>query len=64
MSDRGGKNGRVLVATYLLASGFFHNKTMKAGADITAAPLLLTNAPTPPELTELVIEHYEQAIRP
>lgn len=54
--------GRVLVATYLLAPGFFHNKTLKAGADITAAPLLLPDAPTPPELTELVIEHYEQAV--
>ncbi|MBD2762709.1 hypothetical protein IEE92_09125 [Kocuria sp. cx-116] len=62
-SARGGKHGRVLVATYLLAPGFFHNKTVTAGADITAAPLLLTDAPTPPELTELVVEHYEQAIQ-
>lgn len=58
-SDREGTRGRVLVATYLLAPGFFHDKTLRAGADITAAPLLLPDAPTPPELTELVIEHYE-----
>ena len=64
VSGGGGKDGRVLVATYLLAPGFFHNKTVEAGADITAEPLLLADAPTPPELTELVSEHYEQAIRP
>ena len=61
-ANRGGTSGRVLVATYLLAPGFFHNKTLKAGADITAAPLLSPDAPTPPELIELVIEHYEQAV--
>ncbi len=56
-----GVTGRVLVATYLLAPGFFHTKTLKAGADITAAPLLLPDAPTPPELVDLVIEHYESS---
>ncbi len=61
--DPGGNNARVLVATYLLAPGFFHTKTLKAGADITAAPLLLPDEPTPTELTELVVEHYEQAVR-
>ena len=60
---RGSPTGRVLVASYLLAPGFFHDKTVAAGADLTAEPLLLPDGPPPSELTELVIEHYRASAR-
>lgn len=63
LSGRGSAVGRVLVATYLLAPGFFHDKAVAAGADLTAEPLLSPDAPPPAELTQLVIEHYELRAR-
>ncbi|MDO4919647.1 sirohydrochlorin chelatase [Kocuria sp.] len=53
--------GRVLLAPYLLAPGFFHGRTLDAGADVVAQPLLVDPGEVPPELGELVTEHYRQA---
>jgi sirohydrochlorin ferrochelatase len=48
-------DGRVLIATYLLAPGYFASLAEGAGADVVTAPLL-TAASTPPELVEVVVE--------
>lgn len=53
--------GRVLVVPYLLAPGFFHGRALAAGADVTAGPLLVAGDGVPPELVELVVEHYREA---
>ena len=53
---------RVVVASYLLAPGYFADLAAEAGGDVTSAPLLLEGAATPPELVELVIERHAAAI--
>lgn len=51
--------GRVFVATYLLAPGFFAGRAAAAGADVTTEPLLTADGPVPPELVEIVGELYD-----
>lgn len=53
--------GRVLVASYLLAPGFFHDRALAAGADVTAEPLLTAGSGVPPELVALAAERYRAA---
>jgi NAD(P)H-dependent nitrite reductase small subunit len=58
-------NARVVVATYLLAPGYFATLAGEAGADATSAPLLLdpTSAATdatPTELITIVSELYSR----
>jgi sirohydrochlorin ferrochelatase len=48
--------GRVVVAAYLLAPGYFHDRLGEAGADVVTAPL----APHP-RLVEVVLDRYEAA---
>ncbi|NYD66568.1 sirohydrochlorin chelatase [Agromyces atrinae] len=50
---------RVVIASYLLAPGFFHDRLREAGADLVSAPL----APDP-RLADLVIERYRSAPAP
>uniref|UniRef100_UPI000ADFB7F4 sirohydrochlorin chelatase n=1 Tax=Cellulosimicrobium cellulans TaxID=1710 RepID=UPI000ADFB7F4 len=47
---------RVVVAAYLLAPGFFHDRLQAAGADVVTAPL----APDP-RLTAIVLDRYADA---
>ncbi|MBT0994548.1 sirohydrochlorin chelatase [Cellulomonas sp. DKR-3] len=47
---------RVVVASYLLAPGYFLDRVLEAGADVVAAPL----APDP-RLAELVLRRYDEA---
>jgi sirohydrochlorin ferrochelatase len=47
---------RVVVAAYLLAPGFFHDRLLEAGADVVTAPL----APDP-RLTSIVLDRYADA---
>jgi NAD(P)H-dependent nitrite reductase small subunit len=54
---------RVVIATYLLAPGYFASLAAAAGADLTSAPLLADGTP-PPELVELVAERYDSAFLP
>jgi len=54
---------RVVVATYLLAPGFFADLAARAGGDVTAAPLLVAGAEAPDELVEVVVERYGAAVR-
>lgn len=48
--------GKVAIASYLLAPGFFHDRLAKAGADAVTAPLLPA-----PLLAELAIERFDAA---
>jgi len=50
---------RVVVASYLLAPGYFQDLAMRAGADVVAQPLLVADGPVPRELVEIVVERYD-----
>ena len=54
--------GRVLLVPYLLAPGFFHGRVLAAGGDVAAEPLLVHPGSVPPELVELTVEHYREAV--
>ncbi|MFF2316368.1 sirohydrochlorin chelatase [Arthrobacter sp. NPDC058097] len=49
--------GRVVVASYLLAPGFFHDQLAKAGADLVTEPLLPS-----PVVAEIALERYDAAL--
>jgi len=49
---------RVVVATYLLAPGFFADLAARSGADVVTPPLLLADEATPPELVDILLERY------
>lgn len=46
--------GRVVVASYLLAPGYFYDRVLEAGADVVSRPL----APDP-RLAEIVLDRYD-----
>lgn len=48
---------RVVVASYLLAPGYFHDRVLEAGADVVAAPL----APDT-RLAELTLRRYDETV--
>ncbi len=48
---------RVVVASYLLAPGFFHDRVLAAGADLVTAPL----APDD-RLVAIVLDRYRDAL--
>ncbi|MDC7122052.1 sirohydrochlorin chelatase [Cellulomonas fimi] len=48
--------GRVVVASYLLAPGYFYDRVREAGADVVSRPL----APDP-RLAEIVLDRYDTA---
>ncbi len=52
---------RVVVASYLLAPGYFADLAAAAGADVTSAPLLAAGASPPTELVEIVLERHAAA---
>ena len=58
-SRRAGLGGRVVIASYLLAQGFFHDQLGKAGADLVTEPLLPS-----PVLAEIALERYDAAVAP
>ena len=49
---------RVVVATYLLAPGFFADLAGRSGADVVTPPLLLPHERAPEPLVDLVVERY------
>ena len=49
--------GRVVIASYLLAPGYFHDQLAKAGADLVTEPLLPS-----PVLAEIALERYDAAV--
>jgi sirohydrochlorin ferrochelatase len=54
-------DGRVLLANFLLAPGYFDDLARRAGADVTAQPLLVPDEPAPVELVEIVLDRYDAA---
>ncbi|MGN6442003.1 MAG: sirohydrochlorin chelatase [Arthrobacter sp.] len=49
--------GRVVIASYLLAPGFFHDQLAKAGADVVTEPLLPSRT-----LAEIALDRYDAAV--
>lgn len=58
-----GGSGRVVVANYLLAPGYFDDLARAAGADVTASPLLVPDQPAPRELVDIVLDRYAASAR-
>ena len=54
---------RVVVASYLLAPGYFAGLAARAGGDVTSAPLLRPDGVVPAELVDLVLDRFA-AVRP
>jgi sirohydrochlorin ferrochelatase len=52
---------RLIVASYLLAPGYFQDLAERAGADLVTPPLLVADGQVPPELVEIVLERYDAA---
>lgn len=49
--------GRIVVASYLLAPGYFHDQLAKAGADAVAPPLLPA-----PEVARIALDRFDAAL--
>lgn len=49
---------RVVVATYLLADGYFAGLTKKFGAHLVAEPLLVEGQTAPAELVEIIVDRF------
>ena len=47
----------MVIASYLLAPGFFHDQLAKAGADLVTEPLLPS-----PVLAEIALERFDAAV--
>ena len=47
----------MVIASYLLAPGFFHDQLAKAGADVVTQPLLPS-----PTLAEIALDRYDAAV--
>jgi sirohydrochlorin ferrochelatase len=54
---------RVVVASYLLAPGYFADLAAAAGGDVTTAPLLVADGPVAEALVDVVLERYAAAVR-
>lgn len=52
--------GRVVVASYLLAPGYFQDRVLEAGADVVSEPLALP-AEADPRLVAIVLDRYDEA---
>jgi len=60
---RGLTGGRVVVAAYLLAPGFFHDRLAEAGADAVTGPLAVDGSGTiDPRLVAVVLDRYDAAV--
>lgn len=56
------RGGRVVVATYLLAPGYFADLARSTAADVTTEPLLRAGDEPPRELVDLVLDRYAGAL--
>jgi sirohydrochlorin ferrochelatase len=63
LTARADAPGRVVVATYLLAPGYFARLAANCGADAVTAPLLVDGQAPPRELVDVVIDLYTSAAR-
>lgn len=57
----GAGGGRVVVASYLLAPGYFADLAVAAGGDVTTPPLLVAGEAPAPELVDVVVERWAVA---
>jgi len=48
----------VVVSSYLLAPGYFHDLAVASGGDVTTAPLLAAHEPAPRELVDVVLDRF------
>lgn len=60
-SMRASGAGRVVVASYLLAPGYFASLAAAAGADVTSRPLLVDGEQPPRELVDIVCRLFDDA---
>lgn len=60
--NRATDGARVAVASYLLAPGYFHDRTRTCAADIVSAPLLTPDTPPAPELIAVARDRYSTAL--
>jgi sirohydrochlorin ferrochelatase len=60
---RAGASGRVVVATYLLAPGYFAGLAENCGADAVSRPLLVDGEAPPRELVDVVVDLYTSTAR-
>jgi sirohydrochlorin ferrochelatase len=63
LAARAGAPGRVVVATYLLAPGYFAGLAANCGADAVSAPLLVDGEAPPRQLVDVVVDLYTSAAR-
>jgi len=57
--------GRVVVAAYLLAPGFFHDRLAEAGADAVTGPLAVdASGAIDRRLVDVVLDRYDTAVAP
>ena len=54
-------NGRVIVGTYLLAPGYFHDLAVRTAGDAIVTRPLLDGDEPPPALIDLVVDRYRAA---
>jgi sirohydrochlorin ferrochelatase len=52
---------RVVIATYLLADGYFAGLTKKFGAHLAAEPLLIDGTEPPTQLVEIILDRFKAA---
>jgi sirohydrochlorin ferrochelatase len=52
---------RVVVATYLLAEGYFAGVAKKVGAHLVSEPLLVNGSPTPSQLVDIIVDRFAAA---
>jgi sirohydrochlorin ferrochelatase len=52
---------RVVIATYLLADGYFAGLTKKVGAHLAAEPLLIDGTEPPTQLVEIILDRFKAA---
>ena len=63
LTARAGASGRVVVATYLLAPGYFAGLAENCGADAVSRPLLVDGGAPPRQLVDVVLDLYASASR-
>jgi sirohydrochlorin ferrochelatase len=52
---------RVVIATYLLADGYFAGLTKKVGAHLAAEPLLVEGTEPPQQLVDIILDRFKAA---
>jgi sirohydrochlorin ferrochelatase len=53
---------RVVVSSYLLAPGYFHDLAKDGGGDVTTEPLLAAHEHSPPEAVDVILSRYAEGV--